>query len=97
MFVTTAPCAIKGAVFGWLRGCHREERDIQRETNDCEEEALPLLEMPKCSQVGDRPFVYRHFLSFATSQAPRSIAGSDPVVNAESILHLSRLIDTPFI
>ena len=43
MLVTAAPCAIKGAAFDCLGGCHREERDIQRETNGCEEEALPLL------------------------------------------------------
>ena len=43
MLVAAAPCAIKGVAFDYLGGCHREERDIQRETYDCEEEALPLL------------------------------------------------------
>ena len=50
---------------------------------------------PECSRVGVRPSMYRHFLSLATCQAPRSIFGSDPVVNADNIVRLSRLIDTP--
>ena len=43
MLVTAAPCAIKGATFDCLRGCHGEERDIHRETNDREKEVLALL------------------------------------------------------
>ena len=64
MLVTAAPCAIKGAAFDCLRGCHWEER-IHRERGEqfAEEGASPCSrQTPECSWPGDRPSTLSHLL-----------------------------------
>ena len=96
MLVTAAPCAIKGAAFDCLRGCHQEERDIHRETNGREEEALPLLALVARVRPtwGSTICVPALLISsyLPSSTLHRRLSSG---CNADIIVHLSLLIDAP--
>ena len=96
MLVTVAPCAIKGATFYCLRGCHLEERIYrERPTTDRGRRRFPCSrQTPECSRPGDRPSAHQRLFVSGFCEALRSIAGSDPVVFTCSTTHLRRLIET---
>ena len=100
MLVTVVPCAIKGATFDCLQDAI-EKREIYREeeAKDVSRKgASPArVRRPSAPDQGIDLLCTDASLYLATCQAPRSITGSDPVVNADNIVHLSRLIDTRFI
>ena len=91
MLVIVAPCAITGATFDCLKGCHRERINRQRRrgegriTKGASPARVRRLSAP---DQGIDLLRTGASLYLAICQAPRAITGCDPAVTNHNTVHL---------